>query len=52
MTVFIISKDRQLEISDAYFMALIFISGYMSTKLVMKMMERRKNKSIIPGGSF
>jgi hypothetical protein len=57
MTVFIISKDRQLEISDAYFMALVFISGYMSTKLVMKMMERRRNKKektnlLFRGGAF
>jgi hypothetical protein len=57
MTVFIIVKDRQLEISDAYFMALVFVSGYMATKLVMRAIERRENKEqktnlLFRGGAF
>jgi hypothetical protein len=44
MTVFIIGKDRPFEISDAYFVALIFVSSYAATKLLMKVIERRKNK--------
>jgi hypothetical protein len=44
MTVFLISKDCQFEIIDAYFVALIFITSYASTKLLMKVVERRRNK--------